>query len=154
MGNEIFKILNDIVKDISNAVVPIDERENITFNINKNESISFNVFKNILLKITFQKTKMFIEIRKLNDINIEKISKDFSEIKYKESDTYLKIYINDIEEIRKLDVELKEIYKYLYLNEPIEPFGCCSKFVQCSDALKCINPDKKMSKGCRIQKKS
>lgn len=150
MENKILEILNDIVNTINDTVVPKDEREDITFNVNKNDSISFNVFKSILLKITFQKAKIFIEIRKLNDTNIEKISKEFSEIKYKENDTYLKIYINDIEEIKKLDFELKEIYKFLYLNEPIESFGCCSRYTECSDALKCLNPDKKMAKGCRI----
>ena len=47
--------------------------------------------------------------------------------------------------------ELKEIYKYLYLNEPVDNFGCCSRYIECSDALKCINPDKKLARGCQYK---
>ncbi len=151
MEDKILGILDSIINNISDDIISKDEREKITINVNKNNSISFTVFKNILLKITFQKVKMFVEIRKLDNINLEKILKQFEEVKYKENDIYIKIYINDIEDIKKLDYELKEIYKYLYLNEPADSFGCCSRYIECSNALKCINPDKKLAKGCQYK---
>lgn len=149
MENKILEILDTIINSISDELIPQKEREKITFNVNKNGSVSFMVFKNILLKITFQKTRMFIEIRKLDSINIEDLSKKFEEIKYKENELYIKIYINDINDINKISTELKGIYRYLYLNEPVDIFGCCSRYIECSDALKCINPDKKLAKGCQ-----
>lgn len=94
---------------------------------------------------------MFVEIRKLNCVNLDKLSKEFEDIKYKESDLYVKIYINTVEDINKLENELKEIYKYLYLNEPVDNFGCCSRYIECSDALKCTNSDKKLAKGCQYK---
>lgn len=151
MEDEILEILNIIINNISNEIIPQNEREKIVYNINKNSSISFMVFKNILLKITFQKTRMFIEIRKLENINLDELSKKFEEIKYKEDELYIKIYINEIKDINKINNEVKEIYKYLYSNEPVENYGCCSRFTECSDALKCINPDKKLAKGCQYR---
>ena len=63
----------------------------------------------------------------------------------------MKIYIKDIEEINNLKTELKEIYTYLYLNEPIEQFGCCSRYIECSNLLKCVNLDKKLARGCQYK---
>lgn len=152
MEDKILDILNKIIENINDDIIPQNEREKITYNVNKNRSISFMVFKNILLKITFQKAKMFVEARKLDCISIEELEKNFESIKYKENELYVKIYINDINEINKISKELQEVYKYLYANEPVDNYGCCSRFVECSDALKCINPDKKLSKGCQYRK--
>lgn len=152
MEDKILEILNNIINSINEDTIPKNEREKIIYNLNKNGSISFIVFKNILLKITFQKARMFIEIRKLDSISIEELTKHFEEIKYKENDLYIKIYINDINDINKISIELQEIYKYLYANEPVDNYGCCSRFIECSDALKCINPDKNLAKGCQYRK--
>lgn len=151
MENEILEILNKIISNISNEKIEQSEREKISFNVNKNNSTSFMAFKNILLKITVQKTRQFIEIRKLDSISLEKLSEEFEEVKYKENDLYIKIYINQIEEINKLEEEIKEIYQYLYLNEPMDTFGCCSRYTECSNALKCVQPDKKLAKGCQYK---
>lgn len=151
MEEKILEILNNIINNISDEVIPQIEREKVTFNVNKNSSVSFMVFKNIFLKITFQKARMFIEIRKLDCVNLEKMSKEFEEIKYKENELYIKIYIKDIEDINKIDYELKEIYKYLYSNEPVDTYGCCSRYIECSNALKCTNPDKKLARGCQYK---
>lgn len=151
MENKILEILNNIVSNISEEIISQDEREKITVNVNKNSSVSFMVFKNILLKITFQKAKMFVEIRKLDCVNLDKLSKEFKNVKYKENELYVKIYLDSIEDINKLDTEVKEIYKYLYSNEPTDSFGCCSRYIECSDSLKCTNADKKFAKGCQYK---
>ena len=83
MEENILEILENIIKSISDDIIPKSEREKISFNINKKGSVSFNVFKNILLKITFKKTKIFIELRKIESINLEELLKKFEEVKYK-----------------------------------------------------------------------
>ena len=151
MKNEILEILKNIIDTISDETISKLERDKIRTNINKNDSISFMAFNNILLKITFQKTRKFVEIRKINNIDLASLKTRFEEVKYKEDDLYVKIYIKDIEEINNLKTELKEIYTYLYLNEPIEQFGCCSRYIECSDLLKCVNSDKKLARGCQYK---
>lgn len=151
MENKILELLNNVVDNIDDEIIAKAEKEVVKCNVNKNNSISYMVYKNILLKITIQKSKMFLEIRKLDNINLEELKEKFEMISYKENDIYLKIYINDIDEIKLLNRELEEIYKYLYFNEPIETFGCCSRYEECSDALKCISPYKKIAKGCQYK---
>ena len=92
MEENILEILENIIKSISDDIIPKSEREKIAFTINKNGSVSFNVFKIILLKITFQKTKIFIELRKIESINLEELLKKFDEVKYKENDLYVWYY--------------------------------------------------------------
>lgn len=36
--------------------------------------------------------------------------------------------------------------------EPNEHFGCCSKYIECSDAMKCLNKDLIRSKACYYKK--
>ena len=152
MEDKILEILDTIINNISDEIIPQDEREKISINVNKNSSVSFIVFNNILLKVTFQRARMLIEFRKLESINLAELSKKFEELKYKENELYVKIYIKDVNEINKISNELKEIYRYLYLNEPVDNYGCCSRFIECSDELKCINPNKKLAKGCQYRK--
>ena len=151
MKNRVLDILNNIVENLSEESVIKADREKITYKENKNDSISYSVFKNIILKITFQKARMFIEIRKIDNIKLEELESKFNEVKYKEEDLYIKIYIYDVEEIYKLKYEIEEIYKYLYTNEPADIFGCCSRYIECSDALKCTNPNKRLAKGCQYK---
>ncbi len=105
-------------------------------------------FQNILLKYTPLKTKMFIELRKIDEINVEELKTLFEDVRYSDDSLYLKIYVNEIEEIYKLKDALKKIYVFLYNNEPVNTYGCCSRFIECSDSLKCINPDKKLARRC------
>jgi len=45
-----------------------------------------------------------------------------------------------------------DMYDEVY-NQSIEMFGCCSRFEQCSDELKCINPDSTLARGCMYKLK-
>lgn len=149
MKNKILDILNDIINNTED--VAQEDRENIVCTENKNGSISYTVFKNIILKITFQRARMFVEIRKIDNINLTELENKFKELKYKDDDLYIKIYINNLDEIKELKYELGEIYKYLYTIEPADNFGCCSRYIECSDALKCINPNRRLAKGCQYK---
>lgn len=94
---------------------------------------------------------MFVEIRKIDGIDLNRLTQTFERIIYKENDLYVKIYISNIDEIYHLKNELLQIYSFLYFNEPVDNYGCCSRYVECSDALKCINPDKKLARGCQYK---
>ena len=148
MKEEILKILNDAIKEITEEKVPLTDRKDIKINELKNNAISFMCFENILLKVTPLKTKMFIEIRKIDNIDIEELGKIYNDVRYTEDSLYVKIYIDNVNEIEKIKEQIKMLYIYLYNNEPIETFGCCSRYIECSDNMKCVNPDKKMARGC------
>jgi|LSQX01.1.fsa_nt_gb hypothetical protein len=44
--------------------------------------------------------------------------------------------------------DLQEVYEQCYWGQPVENFGCCSRYIQCSDERKCIHPDRYLARGC------
>lgn len=42
----------------------------------------------------------------------------------------------------------KTVFEECYKEGRIEIFGCCSRYVECSDQRKCIHPDIKIARGC------
>lgn len=151
MENEILEILNKQINKIDEKELDLAEREKVKSTQNLNNSITFSAYKNILLKITYQKIKKFIEIRKIDDISIDELKKKFENVTYKKDELYIKIYINEEKEIEKIEGEIQKIYIFLCNNTPVETFGCCSRYIECSENLKCINPDRKLAKGCQYK---
>lgn len=126
-----------------------DKNQKLFYEKNKDKSISFKVFKNSLLfKYCPKKTKNIIEIRIINDIELKKLSLKFDNLRYKYGELYCKIDIKDSRDIFKLDNEILNIYKFLFLQYAVEDFGCCSRYIQCSDNKKCIHNDVKFRLGC------
>lgn len=151
MEQELLLIINGMIEKISVDDIKTEDREKLEVNKNKDGSLSCKVFKNILIKVSPQKEKYCIELRKINDVDISLLNTKFVDVRYKEKDLYVKVYVRNIEEISRIENELISVYKYLYLNEPVEQFSCCSRYVECSDALKCIHPNPRFAKGCQYQ---
>lgn len=130
-----------------------DKGQKLFYEKNKDNSISFKVFKNnLLLKYCPKKTKDTIEIRIINDIELKKLALKFENLRYKHGELYGKIDLVDTSDIFKLDDEILNIYNFLFLQYAVEDFGCCSRYVECSDNKKCINTDIKLRLGCLYKK--
>lgn len=51
------------------------------------------------------------------------------------------------------NAEFKKIINTIFFNSfCFEPFGCCEKYIECSDATKCLHPDKLYSRVCMYRK--
>jgi hypothetical protein len=46
--------------------------------------------------------------------------------------------------IEKIINNAYKVYEKCYL-EAIEPFGCCSRYFECSDKRRCIQPDRELA---------
>jgi hypothetical protein len=46
----------------------------------------------------------------------------------------------------------QNVYEQCYLDEPVEHFGCCSRYGQCSDEKKCVQPDRDLARGCSYKR--
>lgn len=55
-----------------------------------------------------------------------------------------------------LEYYIKLVYvgidKYIVENYSAESFGCCSRYIECSDEKKCIHPDQLHAQGCMYKK--
>lgn len=163
---EVKEILENIIDEIDEKKIPKLQRENIVIKENK-DSISFFVYGSIILKLFVQKQLSF-EVREISQDDIKKlvelekeslktITKEdfagkFSKVSKREGNiNYIKCNIEKIDNIYKAKDEIKDIYYYLFLLAPVDSFGCCSRYIECSNARKCINPDKKMAQGCQYK---
>lgn len=155
---EIFEILTDIIKDetiegfkIYDICIDKEKLQYID-----NNFVSYKILNNnILLRyFVMKKVDDAIEIRIINNDILKNIQEKFDNVKYKETEGYARISISDINEIKKISNEIKEIFKYLFLQyiQTEESFGCCSKYVQCSDNLACIQKDLRIRLGCLYKK--
>jgi hypothetical protein len=43
---------------------------------------------------------------------------------------------------------VRAVFEQCYADEPVQSFGCCHLYAECSDALKCIRPDSDNARGC------
>lgn len=80
-----------------------------------------------------------IKLFKLNDLATEKSG--WIKIPF--------VYIGQTFDLPKL---ILEIYDTCYAKVVGETFGCCSKYLECSDAKLCIQESEQWSKGCAYRK--
>lgn len=105
--------------------------------------------------ILFDKTALFrIHTGKPIYLEVKSMFKDlipdiFNIKDLKSIPLWVKVELNKPSDVYSLIDLILETY-----DETIgyEEFGCCSKFMECSDAKECIHPDIAMSKGCLYKK--
>jgi len=103
-----------------------------------------------------------IDIKNIS-CNSKKVTQDTLFVAIKGYDVDGHDYINDaiangataimLEDINKINEEIQFVFKKLftdYIKSNLS-FGCCSHYIECSDNLKCINPDIKLKLGCQYK---
>jgi hypothetical protein len=81
------------------------------------------------------KTEFSRDLELMNFLTPVKSDKSWSKAEYSE----------DI--ITKIIDNADQVYEKCYLDVP-EPFGCCSKYLECSDKRRCIQKDKELAREC------
>lgn len=139
----------DTMEFINNIKSIIQKCENYlddSFQLRKNKNYNTIWFcKSAVLKFKEIEYGARIEIAKkyLENFKIEEDGVRFT----KSEPEWAKIVLND-QFIEKILANIENVFKQCYLDEPVEGFGCCSRYTECSDEKKCIHPDPKISKGC------
>ena len=157
----IFDKLENMIKDVKidnfNIYEICEKTEKLKLNDEyKNETFSYKIFNNnILLKYNvMKKVSDFIEIRCINDKIFESINNKFDNVQYKENDLYIRINLQKIDQIDLIENEIKEIFSEMFLQymNTEESFGCCSKYIECSDAKHCVHSDVRLRFSCMYKK--
>lgn len=110
--------------------------------LNKDKTISINAKTGLAAKIKIGKKVSFIEIK-------EQYVKHFKEctVKYTASGAP-RIMISGFDDVFGYIKQLSVVYIEALTEQAGEHYGCCHRYVECSDALKCLNPDYLMSLAC------
>lgn len=96
-----------------------------------------------------------VKIKKLQSgtkLEVGKRFLEFFQLKneaiFRKSDTnWAKVPFNE-STINRILNGAKTVFEECYKEGSVEIFGCCSRFVECSDNKKCVHPDEKVAQGC------
>jgi hypothetical protein len=113
---------------------------------NKDGSISIKAKSILFAKIKVAKNSSYVEVK-------PEYEKSFPNHKAERaSDHWCRIPINGIDEALSLSEPLSVVYMKVLSGLGGETFGCCHRYVECSDALRCTNPDFMASLACMYKK--
>jgi hypothetical protein len=127
----------DLPKEVSlarNDVLRLEEKKN---------HYSLIFVDKLLFRIVPKKTEYLFEFQ-------PEYKKYFSEITT-EPRKWVEIRLKELREITTLDDAIGNIFDYEIKRTHGDLFGCCSKYMQCSDARKCIHEDFLLSLGCQYR---
>lgn len=124
---------------------------NTSKNSKKITGYSYRYFKRVVIKTTNNKFIIVCD-------TLAEYLKDSQYASYimlsdgKKQENFTKIYIdNDYFEL-VINFALKKMYEYCKEKIPSD-FDCCSRYEKCSNAKKCIQPDKELNLLCSYRKK-
>ncbi len=137
-SNNVNTIKSAIAKYINNEEFIV----HLICSTNQNKSISIKADSAIVARIKLNNKLRYIEIKrqhrqKFQDKKTSNSSQDF-----------FRIEVNDINDVLHFIPELSDIFLIELAKTAGEPFGCCHRYLQCSDEKKCINPDILVSLSC------
>ena len=131
-------------------------KDMVTTNLNLNRSTSVIFSGKKIFDCTPQKQKIVLNIR--NDFweDINNIDFPIAVTITNTSTDFYKLSINNTQTVYKPLIEFIFQSCEKYVDDHYVPdyfFDCCSRYMECSDSLKCVNPDYLHSKGCTYRKK-
>lgn len=139
--------INLIHQAISNEIDNKVAALSLKISENKDQSISIKA-KNILIaKVKFpKKVAPYIDIRSENkDMFPAEVISEFNE-------EWCRISITRQEDVLEYSKQFSRIFTDIMESSGGDPFGCCSRYIQCSDAKKCIHPDPVFASACMYRK--
>jgi len=145
------EVKNEIesLKDIVYTVCKIDGYSQDLFEISDNKIkssvIGFSGRFNKTLVFRFTLSKFTIVVpKKYDEMVKEHNGTDIIDIKSPKD--YIQSYFSTYDEAESF--LRKYIPQYVEDYPPTERFGCCHRYVECSNAKECLAPDKFHAKGC------
>lgn len=135
--------INNIRTAIINELADADRAKPLDVHTNKDNSVSIALKSVLVAKIHFRvKSSSFMEIG-------NKYANLFPGDSILSADAHwCKIRLLDKDDVFKYITQLVSIYNNLLAVTSGEQFGCCSRFMECSDARKCIHPDALFAAAC------
>lgn len=159
LNYKIEKILNDIIieskcteQELDVLELKLKTRDRVIL-----KGYSYKAYNNVWFRLIINMKDVYrLEINNIDDLytellnnkkyNINKIKENFIQVDIPKDETKLLEFLKDIKQ------NLINSYLYMCNHEIVEAYGCCSRFIECSDERECVNHDKKDAKGCAYRK--
>ena len=139
-----------MIEDIINKAFEHEPKHDCILRKNKTLlGVSYFFYNSELLSLSVYEGKSVCYIRVNKDVLLRFVNICLYNIKSGIKDTYVKIYDTDYVLLNNLILYLKD---YFDQAAPIE-FDCCSRYIECSNNLKCVQPNIEYSIMCSYRKK-
>ncbi len=143
-------IRDALVREINNAELT----KYLVVEVLKSGILSIRANSNVCARIKLNQNTHYIEV-KSNNIDLFKVHlatgtfqlTDINSQKEADNNNWARIVINTIDDVLLMSKPLSMIF-VLVLTKAGAGFGCCSRYMQCSDAKKCVHPDLFTSLAC------
>lgn len=145
--------MNDIEKLnlMLEGIVKECELKNTDFSIseNKDNSVSLMLRSKLVMRLYFQSKPPFLVTSILHCPLVDKCGFKFT--KAKSPPNFIKVSIAPLEPNSRDEELIKSIVNKEISIYSEGSFGCCHRYVECSDNLKCTHPDKLYSNSCQYK---
>lgn len=144
------RIYNLLTKIQEKASIPEREKNDITISTLKSGDINYSVFGSIWVKIIKTASYPLIELKLIRSADL--LEKNELACTYGKGVIRIK-YSDFMSHFNSIETYLNELYLSLRDTQQVRiSFGCCHLYEQCSNAMKCINPDLSFAVGCEYKK--
>ena len=113
----------------------------------KDGTISIKAKSTVVARVKLTNKDSCIEIRAKNAGEIDSVY-----LQNAEEDEWIRIPAESTDDVLKKKKEIGTAFMMAVSEMGGERFGCCSRYMLCSDEKKCVNPDYLMSLGCAYKK--
>ncbi len=144
-----------LVKEINNP----EFTKYLVVEANKDETISIRAKSFLCAKIKLTRKVKYIVVRTKNiDCFADYIASNKAQVTtaedqlVEETKEWSRIPITSIDDVLALTKPLSIVFILVLSELGGERFGCCARYVQCSDERKCINPDFLMALACAYKR--
>ncbi len=144
-----------LVKEINNP----EFTKHLVVEANKDETISIRAKSFLCAKIKLTKKVRYIVVRTKNiDRFKDYISSHEAEVTDTEEQVadgtkeWSRITISTLDDVLALTEPLSIVFILVLSELGGERFGCCARYVQCSDERKCVHPDFLVSLACAYKR--
>ena len=150
------EIIRDaLVKEINN----LEFTKNLVVEANKDETLSIRAKTFLCAKIKLTRKVRYIVVRTKNiDCFNDFITTHEAQVSAaedqlaEETKEWSRIPITSIDDVLALTKPLSIVFILVLSELGGERFGCCARYVQCSDEKKCVNPDFLLSLACAYKR--
>lgn len=144
---------------IANEINNPEYTQYLAVSTNKDASISIKTKGILVAKVKLTGKKKYLAIRSKNAVHfqnciaMESCESEQSDSSMTDDEEWTRIAIESIKDVLRHAKPLSVIYMLILSEFGGESFGCCSRYIECSDAKKCIHPNQLTAMAC-IYKKS